>query len=100
MLASSEFMLEYQKGADNGAADALSCIPICHNHATVWSLLEGAIMAAMDRGEAEVSEELLDEHECLGNEARVHAYCGLMHNPVSCNCAINPRYNFAAISNI
>ena len=25
---------------------------------------------------------------------------GGMHNPVSCNCAINPRYNFTAISNI
>ena len=25
---------------------------------------------------------------------------GGMHNPISCNCAINPHYNFAAISNI
>ena len=30
-LASFEFALEYQKGADNGAADALSWVPICHN---------------------------------------------------------------------
>ena len=25
---------------------------------------------------------------------------GGMPNPISCNCAINPHYNFAAISNI
>ena len=73
MLASFEFTLECQKGADNGIADALSCIPICHNHETVWSLLEGAIVGAVDRGEAKVSEELLGEHECLRNEVHVQA---------------------------
>ena len=72
-LASFEFTLEYQKGADNGAADALSHVPICHNHEMVWSLLEGAIVGAIDRGEAEASEELLGEHEYLGNEAWVQA---------------------------
>ena len=51
MLASFEFTLEYQKGADNEAADAL----------------EGT----MDRGEAVASEELLCEHEHLGNEVQV-----------------------------
>ena len=70
-LALFEFMLEYQKGVDNGLADALSCIPICHNHEMVQSLLEGTIMGAIDRGEAEVSEELLGEHEHLGNKAWV-----------------------------
>ena len=30
-LASFEFTLEYQKGADNRAADALNWIPICHD---------------------------------------------------------------------
>ena len=79
-LASFEFMLEYQKGADNGAADALSRIPICHNHTTVWSLLEGAIVGVIDRGETEASEELLGKHECLGNEAWVQAtMMALMH---------------------
>ena len=72
-LASFEFTLKYQKGADNGAADALSHIPICHNHEMVWSLLEGAIMGAVDRGEAEANEELLGEHEHLGNKAHVQA---------------------------
>ena len=70
-LASFEFTLEYQKGADNGVADALSCFPIYHNHETVKSLLEGAIVGAVDRGEAEASEELLCKHEHLGNEAWV-----------------------------
>ena len=32
VLASFEFMLEYQQGADNGVADALSHVPISHNH--------------------------------------------------------------------
>ena len=47
-LASFKFTLEYQKGADNGAADALSWVPIHHDCKTVWSLLEGAIVGAME----------------------------------------------------
>ena len=72
-LASFKFTLEYQKRADNGAADALSQVPICHNREMVQSLLEGAIMGAVDRGEAEASEELLCEHVHLENEAYVQA---------------------------
>ena len=34
-LASFQFELEYQKGADNGAADALSQVPISHSWQTV-----------------------------------------------------------------
>ena len=68
-LASFEFTLEYQKGVDNGVADALSHVPICHNQETIWSLLEGTIMWAVDQGEAKASEELLGEYECLENEA-------------------------------
>ena len=34
-LTSFEFTLKYQKGADNGAADALSWVPICHDQETV-----------------------------------------------------------------
>ena len=34
-LASFEFSLEYQKGADNGAANALSWVPINHDCTTV-----------------------------------------------------------------
>ena len=73
MLASFEFTLEYQKGADNEAADALSCVPICYNHETMRSLFEGVIVGATDRKEAAASEELLCEHEHLGNEAQVQA---------------------------
>ena len=73
MLASFEFTLEYQKGADNRAADALSWVHIHHDHKTVQSLLEGTIMGATDRGEAEASKELLCEHVRLMNEAHVQA---------------------------
>ena len=47
-LASFQFMLEYQKGVDNGAANILSQVPICHNQETIKSLQEGAIMGAID----------------------------------------------------
>ena len=47
-LASFEFSLEYQKGADNGAADALSWVPVNHDHATVQSLLKGAVIGTVD----------------------------------------------------
>ena len=70
-LASFEFALEYQKGADNMVADALSQVPICHNCGMVWSLMEGAIVGTADRGEAEGNEELLCEHVHLKNEAWV-----------------------------
>ena len=39
-LASFKFTLEYQKGADNGATDALSWVPIHHNREMIKSLLE------------------------------------------------------------
>ena len=79
-LAAFQFKLEYQKGANNGAADALSRVPISHNRQTVQSLLEGAIVGASDRGEAEANEGLLEEHEHLSREARVQvAKLELMH---------------------
>ena len=58
---------------DNGAADALSHIPVHHDHETVRSLLEGALVGIIDRGEAEASEELLCEHVWLENEVCVQA---------------------------
>ena len=72
-LASFQFELEYQKGTDNGAADALSQVPINHSWQTIQSLLEGAIVGTSDRGEAEANEGLLEEHEHLNREARVKA---------------------------
>ena len=42
-LASYNFMLEYQKGSDNAATDALSRVPVRHDKNTIQSLLEGAV---------------------------------------------------------
>ena len=70
-LASFQFELEYQKGADNGAVDALSRVPISHSWETIQSLLEGVIVGAPNRDKARASEELLEEHERLSQEARV-----------------------------
>ena len=72
-LASFQFELEYQKGADNGTADALSQVPISHSRETIQSLLEGVIVGVADKGKVGVSKELLGEHERLSQEARVQA---------------------------
>ena len=80
MLASFQFELEYQKGINNRAADTLSWVPISHSRQTVQSLLEGAIVGASNRGEAKANEGLLEEHEHLSREARVHVVkLELMH---------------------
>ena len=71
VLASFQFELEYQKGTDNGAMDALSQVPISHSQETIQSLLEGVIVGVASRGEAKASEEILEEHEHLSQEARV-----------------------------
>ena len=55
------------------APNALSWVPISHSQETIQSLLEGAIVGAADRGEVRASEELLEEHEHLSQEARVQA---------------------------
>ena len=70
-LASFQCDLEYQKGTDNGAVDELSQVPISHSWQTVQFLLEGVIVRAANRGEARANQELLEEHEHLGQEARV-----------------------------
>ena len=69
VLALFQFELEYQKGTDNGAVDVLSQVPINHSRQTIQFLLEGVIMRASDRGEAEANEGLLEEYECLSQEA-------------------------------
>ena len=55
-LALFQFELKYQKGTNNGVADALSRVPINHSQQTVQSLLKGAIVGASDRGKAEANE--------------------------------------------
>ena len=72
-LASFQFELEYQKGADNGVTDALRQVPISHSWETIQSLLEGVIVGAANWGEVRVSKELLEEHEHLSQEGRVQA---------------------------
>ena len=72
-LMSFQFELEYQKGINNGATDALNWVPISHSRETVQSLLEGVIVRAADRGDVRVCEELLEEHEHLSQEAKVQA---------------------------
>ena len=70
-LASFQFELEYQKGANNGATDALSQVPISHSQETVQSLLEEAIIGVADQDEVRASKELLEEHQHLSQEVKV-----------------------------
>ena len=72
-LASFEFILEYKKGVENGAANTLSQAPISHDHVTVRSLLEGTVIGAADCSEANTNKALLHKHVCLVEEARVQA---------------------------
>ena len=72
-LASYEFSLEYQKGSDNVAADALSRVRIRHDRKTVRSLLEGAVTGITERGEVLISQPLRAECDRLDNEAQVCA---------------------------
>ena len=72
-LASFEFELEYQRGSENRAADALSCIPIRHDHGTVKSLMEGAVMGTSSRCKAQASDALRKEHKWLREEACLQA---------------------------
>ena len=71
-LASYEFSLEYQKGSDNTAADALSRVPIQHDRKTVRSLLEGAVTGVTEREEVLISQPLRAECDRLDIEAQVH----------------------------
>ena len=72
-LASFKFELEYQKGSENRVADALSRVPIRHDHRTVKSLMEGAVMGTLSRCKAQASDALRKEHEWLREEAHLQA---------------------------
>ena len=72
-LASFEFKLEYQKGSENRVADALNHAPIRHDHRTMKSLMEGAVMGTLSRCEAQASDALRKEHEWFGEEACLQA---------------------------
>ena len=73
VLASYKFSLEYQKGSDNAAADALSQVPMRHDGKMVRSLLEGAATSVTERREVLISQPLRAEGDRLDNEARTHA---------------------------
>ena len=51
----------------------MSRVPIKHDHMTVRSLLEGAVIGPVDPGKVEANESLLCEHVHLADEARVQA---------------------------
>ena len=51
----------------------MSQVPIKHDCTMVQLLLEGAIIGAADRGEAEANESLLCKHVYLVDEVRVQA---------------------------
>ena len=65
VLASYEFTLEYQKGTDNTAADALSRVPMRQDRDTVWLLLEGAVIGTTVRAEDLTSLTLQGENDHL-----------------------------------
>ena len=48
-LMSYNFTLEYQKGSDNAAADALIRVRVRHDKDTIQSLLEGAVTGTTER---------------------------------------------------
>ena len=73
VLTSFEFKLEYQKGLENGAADALSHVPIQHDHRTMKFLMERAVMGTSSRCKAQASDALRKEHERLREEACLQA---------------------------
>ena len=52
-LANYNFWLEYQKGRDNAATDALSRVTTCLEPEAVQAILDGAAMGASQRAERE-----------------------------------------------
>ena len=67
-LASYKFNLEYQKGSDNAAANALSQVPVHHNPEIVRSLLEGAVRGITERGEVLISRPMRAECDHLDDK--------------------------------
>ena len=54
-LAKYNFWLEYQKGRDNAAADALSRVTTCLEPEAVQAVLDGVAMGALQRAERKSS---------------------------------------------
>ena len=73
VLAFFKFELEYQEGLENRVADASSHIPVRHDHRTMKSLMEGAVMGTSSRCEAQASDASRKGHERLREKAHLQA---------------------------
>ena len=71
-LAKYDFWLEYQKGRDNAAADALSLVTTHLQPEAVQAVLDGAAMGASQRVEKE-SPAIIENNQCLEEEVHVAA---------------------------
>ena len=71
-LAKYNFWLEYQKGRDNGVADALSQVTACLRPEAVQAILDGATMGTSQRAERE-NPAIIKGDQQLEKEVRVAA---------------------------
>ena len=69
-LAKYNFQLEYQKGCDNAAADALSQVTTCLEPEAVQAILDGAAVGALQRAERE-NPAIIENDQQLEQEVRV-----------------------------
>ena len=71
-LAKYDFWLEYQKGQDNAAADALSQVTTSFQPEAVQAIVDGAAMGVSQQVEKE-SPAIIKNNQCLEEEVRVTA---------------------------
>ena len=71
-LAKYDFQLEYQKGRDNAAADALSQVTTHLQPEAVQAILDGAAIGTSQQTEKE-SPAIIENNQCLEQEVRVTA---------------------------
>ena len=81
-LAKYNFWLEYQKGRDNAAADALSQVTTRLEPEAVQAVLDGAAMGALQRAERE-NPAIIENDQQLEQEVRVTAGRVLMEMHVT-----------------
>ena len=71
-LAKYNFRLEYQKGQDNAAADALSRVTTCLEPEAVQTILDGAAVGVLQRAERE-NPAVIENDQQLEQEVHVTA---------------------------
>ena len=69
-LAKYDFWLEYQKGRDNAAADALSRVTTRLQPEAVQAVLDGAAIGTSQRAEKEIPA-IIENNQCLEQEVHV-----------------------------